>query len=455
MPCDAFEQPGRLLVDLSALHTQWRPLDDDACPPLPPYLPALRQLVLGDAPEPRQGRSPKQLQLVASEPLPPLDNAPDPNASVDPLAFLERSRKRPPTVLVLGDATDDDGLDQICSIFQQRTATFPSPPRGAGSSDSRLDDFLYASEGDLAAGQSRRKPALRRCELARADGRGTALRVLGAPFGGSRLAALPLSALEELGGAVGVDVVMVHSGALEAVRGMLLSLLSPRAPLTRSHPASSPPRTPTDCPPYSLCSKHQASARRPRPPSRSCRSSSSGGAATCGVPFRRSGSSSLMLASCYACPIARATLSASRRPIVRRSSAFASLVGLADHPARCGLSLPVCAPVSSRLVTSCKSCQRTNTFLLLSLQTPSCAAAPPARDGSRDGRRCLRCVPSLPHRASCLCRPAAATLSLAPCGADIGGDCARTDSRRRAPRPQTLAASSKATSHSRRTVTLH
>jgi len=42
--------------------------------------------------------------------------------------------------------------------------------------------------------------------------------VLGARFDGSLVGGLPLAALEELGGADRVDVVMVHSGAMSQVR---------------------------------------------------------------------------------------------------------------------------------------------------------------------------------------------------------------------------------------------
>ncbi|GAA5942371.1 hypothetical protein JCM3775_003238 [Rhodotorula graminis] len=209
IPCDPFERPGRLLVNLSPLDTHWRPLDDTACPPLPAYLPALHELVLGDTPSTSQHHhplNPKQLQLVAADPLPPLAASSPP---VDALSFLRSSRSRPPTVLLLGDSTDDDALDHFCRLFDHHSAISFSP---RGGSDPRLDDFLVASEGGEET--SRARGELRSCELLRADGRRTAVRVLGARFDASRVGELPLAALEAMGGAETVDVVVVHSGTM-------------------------------------------------------------------------------------------------------------------------------------------------------------------------------------------------------------------------------------------------
>ncbi|GAA5850473.1 hypothetical protein JCM9279_001427 [Rhodotorula babjevae] len=214
IPCDPFERPGRLLVNLSPLDTHWRPLDEAACPPLPAYLPALYELALGEAPSRQQKlRNPKQLQLVAAEPLPPLAADPVPplaaesSASPDALSFLRSPRSAPPTVLLLGDSTDEDALDQFCRLFQHSSTT--ASPRGG--SDPRLDEFLASSDTDER--KKRRRSELRSCELPRADGRRMAVRVLGARFDASRVSELPLAALGELGGADRVDVVMVHSGA--------------------------------------------------------------------------------------------------------------------------------------------------------------------------------------------------------------------------------------------------
>ncbi|GAA5908568.1 hypothetical protein JCM8208_002668 [Rhodotorula glutinis] len=71
--------------------------------------------------------------------------------------------------------------------------------------------FLVTSDKD---GMARRgRGDLRSCELPRADGRRTAVRVLGARFDATRVGELPIAALEEMVGTAKVDVVMVHSGA--------------------------------------------------------------------------------------------------------------------------------------------------------------------------------------------------------------------------------------------------
>ncbi|TNY20389.1 hypothetical protein DMC30DRAFT_397836 [Rhodotorula diobovata] len=207
-PCDPFEQPGRLLVDLSALYTQWRPLDEASCPPLPTYLPLLRDWMLPGAPAPsrhRLGRNAEQLKVVAAEPLPRPDGTSGSTAPLDPSQFLEKIRKPPPTILILGDSTDDTALDHFCEIFQHRTSTF-------------LPEAVHATGLDDEPPRDGRLPTtLKGCELPHADGLGTALRVLSARLRRPYLSSLPLDALEGNGGTAGVDVVFVHTGLPERV----------------------------------------------------------------------------------------------------------------------------------------------------------------------------------------------------------------------------------------------
>ncbi|GAA5905084.1 uncharacterized protein JCM6883_004960 [Sporobolomyces salmoneus] len=130
VPCNAFQVPGRLIMNLtSPLHTLWLPLNPKKCPPLPPYLPALWQLTHGpDRKYPTYPSStfPEEYFSLSSEPLPsalhPLVHPPrsSSNPKTDPIAFLRKKRlEHPPTVLVLGDSVDRNGLVHFCQLFKR------------------------------------------------------------------------------------------------------------------------------------------------------------------------------------------------------------------------------------------------------------------------------------------------------------------------------------------------
>ncbi|KAM0792366.1 hypothetical protein ACM66B_005046 [Microbotryomycetes sp. NB124-2] len=149
-PCDAHASNGRLLVNLtSPLHTHWRPFDESTCPPLPAYLPALWELTHGsDRPLPTYPASTfsDDYRLVASDPIPPkwlqAYNMTDRSAKglPDPIWFLrKRRRSTPPTILVLGDSVDRNGLVHFCQLFKRNVTIShyhdihkrpPDPPQG-------------------------------------------------------------------------------------------------------------------------------------------------------------------------------------------------------------------------------------------------------------------------------------------------------------------------------------
>ncbi|BGP51735.1 hypothetical protein JCM10450v2_007685 [Rhodotorula kratochvilovae] len=239
-PCNAFEKPGRLLVNLSSpLHTHWRPLAESACPPLPDYLPALWAQAHGEdssLPEHPELPHSEELQLVAADQLPPSPpNARPPHNPTNALAFLRPHRRHPPSILLLGDSTDRDALAHFCTLFQQNLTTVPLPGAPSLSSDPRLDAFLTAS--DPALDERAQREVIHRCEIPRASSGNAApaLRVLSAfhcgmdDVGGlaegeegavtavfeERVDELLVPALETLGGADKVDVVLVHSGILD------------------------------------------------------------------------------------------------------------------------------------------------------------------------------------------------------------------------------------------------
>lgn len=128
--CDAFAAPGRLLINLtSPLHTQWRPLNERVCPPLPDYLPALWQLSHG--PHPLPANTPasysEEFQLTQADLKPPTEYPPLDNSTlpVDPIGFLRdrRATRGPvPTILVLGDSVDRNGLVHFCQLMRRNVS---------------------------------------------------------------------------------------------------------------------------------------------------------------------------------------------------------------------------------------------------------------------------------------------------------------------------------------------
>ncbi|KAK4700615.1 hypothetical protein P7C70_g5630, partial [Phenoliferia sp. Uapishka_3] len=129
-PCFAFDRPGRLLVNLtSPLHTHWRPLDEESCPPLPRYLPDLWKLSKGPStpfPSARLSDYNEQYRLVQSSPLTRHRKVGlSPDGTEDAVAFLRKPRAgAPPTVLIIGDSVDRNGLVHFCQLLQQPVSIF-------------------------------------------------------------------------------------------------------------------------------------------------------------------------------------------------------------------------------------------------------------------------------------------------------------------------------------------
>lgn len=244
--CDALHQPGRLLVNLtSPLHTHWRPFAESQCPPLPKYLPALWQLTHGverSFPMYQSSTFSKEYRQVAAEPLPPHLLASSPS-TIDPIPFLRKRRRHPPTVLVIGDSVDRNGLVHFCQLFRRDVtishySDITKLPPGPYPAD------LTKGHGPKHEGWDQRG-LMHRCEIPFVDGSGTAMRVINGFHYGmdaldefntpdhtdwhapgrieNRIDELIVPAIEQLGGTDKVDVVQLHSGMWDLVRCLALA----------------------------------------------------------------------------------------------------------------------------------------------------------------------------------------------------------------------------------------
>ncbi|KAK4058792.1 hypothetical protein OIO90_000238 [Microbotryomycetes sp. JL221] len=247
-PCDAHAANGRLLVNLtSPLHTHWRPFDESTCPPLPAYLPALWQLTHGpDRALPTYPASTfsDDYRLVASDPIPvewlQAYNMTDRSAKglPDPIWFLRKRRwGTPPTILVLGDSVDRNGLVHFCQLFKRNVTIShyhdlhrhpPDPPTG---------DLTRGHGPKFEGWDQRGLPHI--CEIpfyshGSKSTNGVAMRVVNGFHYGmdaldefntpdhndwhapgrieQRIEQLVVPFLEQLGGTDKVDVVQLHSG---------------------------------------------------------------------------------------------------------------------------------------------------------------------------------------------------------------------------------------------------
>ncbi|GEM09586.1 hypothetical protein Rt10032_c08g3603 [Rhodotorula toruloides] len=234
-PCDALHQPGRLLVNLtSPLHTHWRPFAESQCPPLPKYLPALWQLTHGverSFPMYQSSTFSKEYRQVAAEPLPPHLLASF-ASTADPISFLRKRRRHPPTVLVIGDSVDRNGLVHFCQLFR-RNVTISHYHDITKSPPGPYPGDLTRGHGPKHEGWDQRG-LMHRCEIPFVDGSGIAMRVVNGFHYGmdaldefntpdhtdwhapgrieNRIDELIVPAVEQLGGTDKVDVVQLHSG---------------------------------------------------------------------------------------------------------------------------------------------------------------------------------------------------------------------------------------------------
>ncbi|GAA6016916.1 hypothetical protein JCM11491_006912 [Sporobolomyces phaffii] len=274
VPCNPFQSPGRLVMNLtSPLHTLWLPLNPKTCPPLPPYLPALWRLTHGeDRKYPTYPAStfPEEYTVMSSEPLPsalhPLVHPPRSSSqSSDPVAFLRKKRaQHPPTVLVLGDSVDRNGLVHFCQLFKRNVTIshyhdIRKHPPGPYPPD------LTRGHGPKFDGWDQRG-LMHMCEIPFYDEKGggnqekgtVAMRIMNGFHYGmdeldefntpdhtdwhapgkieKRIDKLVMSAVEQLGGPDKIDLVQLHSGMWDlALFGMQddkhrFSLTTPLSP---------------------------------------------------------------------------------------------------------------------------------------------------------------------------------------------------------------------------------
>lgn len=272
-PCFALSKPGRLVLNLtSPLHTDWRPLDEATCAPLPSYLPALWSLSKGpDVPFPAFpiDSYTDEYRLVAGEPLP----RPDHSGDLAAVNFLLARRKGPPpTVLILGDSVDRNGLVHFCQLMDQQVVISLYDDIKARP-ELTLTDLTKGHGPRFKGWDQRGLPHL--CEVplfspdsANGKDKGkdkkVAMRVVnGFQYGmdaldefdtpdhldwhkpgriENRIDELFVPFLEQMGGTDAVDLVVLHSGMWDLVRPFLLPSLPPPPPppplpRCRSHPS--------------------------------------------------------------------------------------------------------------------------------------------------------------------------------------------------------------------------
>jgi len=132
----------------SPLHTLWLPMNPSTCPALPPYLPQLWQLTHGPHRKfpsyPPSTFPPEYSIMSPPEPLPQSlhstyyhrhSNQVE-GSKKDSISFLRKKRKHPPTILLLGDSVDRNGLVHFCQLFKQNVSislysditSHPPPP---------------------------------------------------------------------------------------------------------------------------------------------------------------------------------------------------------------------------------------------------------------------------------------------------------------------------------------
>jgi len=119
----------------SPLHTLWLPMNPSTCPALPPYLPQLYQLTHGPHRKfplyPSSTFPPEYSIMSPPEPLPlslhstyylrssEKNQGPPIGSKKDSISFLRKKRKHPPTILLLGDSVDRNGLVHFCQLFKR------------------------------------------------------------------------------------------------------------------------------------------------------------------------------------------------------------------------------------------------------------------------------------------------------------------------------------------------
>lgn len=370
-PCDAHAAPGRLLLNLtSPLHTHWRPLNEAECPALPPYLPSLWELTHGpDRSLPHYAANifSEEYRLVAATPEPPptswLTAGNNSDVVHDPIYFLRKQRSIPPTVLVLGDSVDRNGLVHFCQLFRRNITISHYHDIHRHPPETPSGDLTKGHGPKFEGWDQRGLPHLCEIPYYSEKGRGhsgVAMRVVnGFHYGMDalnefdtpdhsdwhkpgrvevRIEQLVVPMLEQMGGVDSVDLVQLHSGMWDLVRRFVVDV--PRAELTFSHPRR-------------LCSGYKTTRQSGALLCRSRPSSSLGGRSACAAPsttfarpFPGRGSSS---ASSTA-PTTR-LLALSTSPIVRSVPRYRLLsLELTPLPS-CSVSLNSALRISPHAVT--------------------------------------------------------------------------------------------------------
>lgn len=234
----------------SPLHTHWRPLNEAECPALPPYLASLWELTHGpDRDLPRYAASvfseDYRLLSASPEPFPTSWLSPQNGSSStdDPIYFLRKKRSTPPTVLVIGDSVDRNGLVHFCQLFKRNITISHYHDIHRHPPDGTAGDLTKGHGPKFEGWDQRGLPHLCEIPFYSEKGRGhsgVAMRVVnGFHYGMDaldefdtpdhadwhkpgrvevRIEELVVPMLEQMGGPDSVDVVQLHSGMWDLVR---------------------------------------------------------------------------------------------------------------------------------------------------------------------------------------------------------------------------------------------
>jgi hypothetical protein len=241
----------------SPLHTHWRPLNEAECPALPPYLSSLWELTHGpDRDLPRYADSvfSEDYRLLSASPEPfPSSWLSSNNGSTidhDPIYFLRKKRSTPPTVLVIGDSVDRNGLVHFCQLFKRNVTISHYHDIHRHPPDPPVGDLTKGHGPKFEGWDQRGLPHLCEIPFYSEKGRGhsgVAMRIVnGFHYGMDaldefdtpdhadwhkpgrvevRIEELVVPMLEQMGGTDSVDVVQLHSGMWD-----LVSLVFPSSP---------------------------------------------------------------------------------------------------------------------------------------------------------------------------------------------------------------------------------
>lgn len=231
------------------LSTYWRPYNDVECAPFPSYLPALWRLSHGDS-TPRAAFDLKQfspdkvalqsLTLGAASPL--ID-------SMEAIRFLRYTRPHIPTILILGDSVDRNGVVQFCQLMKGKMTMshYHNMTQHPPDDLAVTHDYTVSHGPPFEGWDQRGLPHL--CEIERyredkSQEKEMVMRVVNGFHYGmddedeyntaahadwhkpglfeDRITQLILPMVQQLGGVESIDVVSLHSGMWDVVRFSLV-----------------------------------------------------------------------------------------------------------------------------------------------------------------------------------------------------------------------------------------